>query len=159
MPPEDVIVNFYEALGRRDAEAMVACYEAEVRFSDPVFLDLRGDAAGDMWRMLCARGADLRVEYRDVVVDGERGSAHWEAWYTFSPSGRKVHNVIDASFIFSEDGKIATHTDSFDLKAWAAQALGPAGRWFGGSGFLQRKIRSQALAGLESYRRKHSPSP
>lgn len=86
---------------------MAACYHPEVHFSDPVFADLRGEEAGDMWRMLCGRATDLRIEFDEVTVDEDRGSAHWEAWYTFS-TGRKVHNVIDASFEFS-DGLILRH--------------------------------------------------
>ena len=40
----------------------------------------------------------------------ETGRAHWEADYTFSSTGRKVHNVIDATFEF-EGGLIRAHRD------------------------------------------------
>ncbi|MBK5229126.1 MAG: nuclear transport factor 2 family protein [Actinobacteria bacterium] len=98
---EGLIHRFYSAFQKQDAETMAGCYRPEVHFSDPVFTDLLGEEAGDMWRMLCSRATDLRIEFRDVTADEDRGSAHWEAWYTFS-TGRKVHNVIDASFEFSD---------------------------------------------------------
>lgn len=149
-PNEELVTRFYEAFQKQDGDAMAACYHPEVRFSDPVFADLRGERAGDMWRMLCERATDLRVEFREVRADEALGSAHWEAWYTFS-TGRKVHNVIDASFVFS-DGLIVRHADSFDLKTWAGQALGPVGRVFGGMGFMQKKIQATAANGLDTYR-------
>lgn len=146
---EALVTRFYEAFQKQDGETMAACYHPDVHFSDPVFTDLRGDRARDMWRMLCGRAKDLRVEFRDVNADEGLGSAHWEAWYTFS-TGRKVHNVIDASFVFS-DGLIVRHADTFDLKAWAGQALGPMGRVFGGMSFMQKKIRAGAISGLDAY--------
>jgi ketosteroid isomerase-like protein len=146
----ELIDRFYRAFGERDAESMVACYHPDIRFSDPVFTDLRGPRAGAMWSMLCERGKDLRVEFRDVRADDQTGSAHWEAWYTFSGTGRKVHNVIDASFEL-RDGLIVRHTDRFDLHRWAGQALGIVGRLLGGTSMLQNKIQATATKGLEEY--------
>jgi len=55
-PNAVLIERFYDALGRRDAEAMIACYAPQATFSDPVFRDLDAAGAAAMWRMLCARG-------------------------------------------------------------------------------------------------------
>lgn len=76
--------------------------------------------------------------------------AHWEAWYTFSATGKKVHNVIDASFEF-RDGKIIRHTDHFDFHRWAGQALGLPGKLLGGMAFMQNKIRAMGAKGLDEY--------
>ena len=75
---EATIRRFYEAFQKRDAATMAACYAPDVQFSDPVFPDLRGPQAGQMWKMLCERGKDLRLEFRDVRADATTGSAHWE---------------------------------------------------------------------------------
>ena len=147
---EAVIRRFYSAFQQRDAAGMVACYAPDVQFSDPVFTDLRGSAAGAMWRMLCARGKDLKIEFRDVRADGTTGSAHWEAWYTFSTTGRKVHNIIEATFEF-RDGKITRHTDRFDLHRWSGLALGLPGKLLGWTPLLQNKIRAMAKKGLDDY--------
>jgi len=147
---EDTIRRFYTAFQQRDAATMAACYAPDVQFSDPVFTDLRGAAAGTMWKMLCERGKDLKIEFRDVRADATTGSAHWEAWYTFSASGRKVHNIIDATFEF-RDGKIVRHTDRFDLHRWAGLALGLPGTLLGWSPLLQNKIRAMAKKGLDDY--------
>lgn len=149
-PNEGLIRTFYLALQKRDGAAMAACYHPDVQFSDPVFTDLRGERAGGMWKMLCERGKDLKVEFRDVIADDKTGSAHWEAWYTFSASGNKVHNLIDATFEF-RDGKIIRHTDRFDLHRWAGQALGFPGKLFGGLPFLHNKIRAMGLKNLNQY--------
>jgi ketosteroid isomerase-like protein len=150
---EDTIRRFYTAFQQRDAGTMAACYGPDVKFSDPVFTDLRGASAGAMWKMLCERGKDLKIEFRDVRADATTGSAHWEAWYTFSASGRKVHNIIDATFEF-RDGKIVSHTDRFDLHRWAGLALGLPGKLLGWTPLLQNKIRAMARKGLDDYQAK-----
>ena len=78
-----------------------------------------------MWRMLTERGTDLRVELLEHSADGDRGSAHWRAHYTFSQTGRSVVNDVRATLRF-RDGLIADHVDDFDFHRWARQALDPA---------------------------------
>jgi ketosteroid isomerase-like protein len=147
---EQVIERFYSAFQKRDAAGMVACYAPAVRFSDPVFTDLQGPRAGAMWTMLCERGKDLRIEFRDVRADERSGSAHWDAWYTFTGTGRQVHNSIDATFQF-ENGRIVQHVDRFDLHRWAGQALGLPGQLLGWTPLIQNKIRAMAAKNLDSY--------
>jgi ketosteroid isomerase-like protein len=154
MHPHAALINrFYEALARRDAVVMADCYHPEVEFSDPVFPRLIGKQAGNMWRMLCERGKDLRVEYRDVTANDDSGQAHWEAWYTFSATGRKVHNTIDAHFEF-RDGKILRHRDTFSFPAWARQALGTTGFLLGWTGLVRQKVQAQAARSLEAFGRR-----
>jgi ketosteroid isomerase-like protein len=145
-----LIDRFYEAFGRRDAETMAACYAPDITFSDPVFQNLRGAEVPSMWRMLCQGATDLRIVHRDVRAEGERGFAHWDADYTFSATGRPVHNEIDASFGF-RDGLIVEHVDRFDLWKWARQALGPVGIALGWSPPVQNKVRAQARARLDEF--------
>jgi SnoaL-like domain len=147
---EDLITRFYSAFQKRDAQAMVACYHAEIQFSDPVFQNLKGLRAKAMWLLLCERGKDLHIEFTNVSADDRLGSAHWEAWYTFSTTGRKVHNIIDARFEF-QDGLIRKHADSFNLHRWAGQALGLSGKLLGGTAFMQNQIRSGAVKGLDAF--------
>lgn len=147
---EALIQRFYSSFQKRDAAGMAACYHPQVRFSDPAFPDLEGDRARAMWAMLCARGKDLRVEFRDVRADDRGGTAHWEAWYTFSVTGRKVHNTIDAQFEF-RDGLIGRHVDRFDFHRWAGQALGLPGRLLGGTALIRNKVRATAARGLDDF--------
>ena len=147
---EQLIQRFYSAFQQRNAAGMVACYAPQVRFSDPVFPDLQGASAGAMWTMLCERGKDLKIEFRDVRADERAGSAHWDAWYTFTGTGRPVHNSIDATFEF-DGGRIVRHTDRFDLHRWAGQALGLPGKLLGWTPLLQNKIRRMAAQNLDSY--------
>ena len=109
-----------------DAAAMGACYHKDVAFSDEIFPELHGDSARAMWTMLCERGKDLTVTCSNVHADSATGRAQWDAWYTFSGTGRRVHNVIRAEFTF-EDGLIVRHVDRFGFWTWARQALGPVG--------------------------------
>jgi len=149
-PHEALIERFYSSFQRRDAEGMIACYHPDITFSDPVFTDLRGGEARAMWRMLCERGKDLELDFRDVRADDAEGQAHWEAHYSFSATQRRVHNIIDARFHF-KDGKIIRHQDTFDLWRWSRMAIGPAALLFGWLPPMQNAIRKKARAGLDAF--------
>ena len=145
-----LIERFYGAFAERDGEAMAACYAPDVRFSDPVFPDLRGERAGDMWRMLTETGSDLRIELLEHDADGDAGSAHWRAHYTFTATGRKVVNDVRATLRFA-DGQIAEHHDDFGFHRWARQALGPMGLLLGWTPIVKGSVRKKAAARLEEY--------
>jgi hypothetical protein len=129
---------------------MAACYDPAVTFSDEVFTDLEGARANAMWQMLCERGKDLKIEFRDIEADDASGRAHWEAWYTFSATRRPVHNKIDARFEF-KNGKIVRHRDTFSFWAWASQALGPTGLLLGWSPIVKNRVRAQAAKNLDAF--------
>jgi len=143
------IERFYRAFQQRDGDAMAACYGADATFHDPVF-DLHGARVGAMWKMLCSRGADLRVEFANVAADDSGGSADWQAWYTFSGTGRHVHNIIRARFRLT-DGMITEHVDEFDFWRWSRQALGPAGLLLGWTPLVRGKVRAQAAQALDRF--------
>jgi hypothetical protein len=147
---EQVINKFYEGFRARDAEAMCSCYHPDIEFSDAVFRNLKGTKATGMWSMLCARAEDLAVTFGEVRADGTHGSAHWEAIYTFSGTGRRVHNVIEASFEFS-DGLIIRHVDRFSFWKWSGMALGPAGLFLGWTPLLRAAVRRRARHGLDAF--------
>ena len=155
-PNEAVIQRFYTCFQARDAAGMAACYHPDAVFSDAVFGQLRGPEVAAMWAMLCARAKDLDVRFSGVEADAERGKAHWDADYTFTQTGRRVHNSIDASFLF-RDGAIIRHEDRFSFWRWARQALGPAGLALGWTPLLRSRVRSTARGGLAAYMRKSGP--
>ena len=149
-PNAALIQRFYQCFHARDGAGMAACYAPDVVFSDPVVPRLEGPEAGGMWRMLTGRAADLSVTCSAVEADDSRGSAHWEASYTFGKTGRRVLNVIDASFEF-RDGAIVRHRDHFNFWRWSRQALGPAGLLLGWTSMLQHKVQVEARRGLLSF--------
>ena len=154
-PNEEVIRNLYEAFDSGDGDQMAACYHDEATFCDPVFGELECADLRAMWRMLTERGTDLRVEFSDVEADDAKGRAHWEAWYTFSATGKKVHNIIEARFEF-RDGLIVRHVDTFDLWRWMRQALGVPGVLLGWTSLLQNKVSAEAHKGLAQWRAEQS---
>jgi ketosteroid isomerase-like protein len=62
-PNAELISRFYQAFQQLDADTMASCYTEDVRFSDPVFTDLRGVDAGDMWRMLCTKAQGFSLSF------------------------------------------------------------------------------------------------
>jgi ketosteroid isomerase-like protein len=145
-----LIRDLYEAMDHHDGEAMARLYDPEGRFSDPAFGELSGAEAGDMWRMLTGRAEDLTVELAEHSADGDAGTAHWIARYTFTRTGRPVVNDVRARFRFRE-GRILEHRDSFRFWGWARQALGPAGLVLGLPP-MSLLIRRQARKDLSQFR-------
>ncbi|MBT8221334.1 MAG: nuclear transport factor 2 family protein [Bacteroidia bacterium] len=153
----NIIEKFYTAFSNLDGDAMAACYDRDVVFHDPAFGELKGEHAGNMWRMLCASQKDkgFKVEATNIQLQDHSGSAHWEAWYTFSQTGRGVHNVIEASFEI-KDGKIIRHVDDFDLYRWSRQAMGVTGFLIGWTGFFKNKLQKQTNNMLSKWEARHT---
>jgi len=154
---KNAIDKFYKAFNNLDAETMVSCYHDDIVFQDPAFGILKGNRAKNMWRMLCEsqKNKDFQVQYSNVDISEDKGSASWEAFYTFSKTGRKVHNIIEARFEF-KDGKIIKHTDTFNLHKWSKQALGLKGLILGGTTFFKNKLNAQTNRLLDKFEKKQS---
>lgn len=149
-PNAQLIETFYTAFQSRNADGMCACYHHEITFTDPAFGTLHGVQATSMWQMLVGRSKDLQITFSNVQADDKRGSAHWEAKYSFGSKRRPVHNIIEAEFVF-KDGLIYQHTDRFNIWKWSSMALGVAGMLLGWSPFIQSAVRKNALGGLNAY--------
>ncbi len=151
----ELIEKFYRAFAALDAATMASCYCEDVQFEDEVFrLNGKRETVG-MWTMLCEgvkeKGADVwRLEHSAVSADDQRGSAHWDAHYRFTMTGRMVLNRIDAEFTF-RDGLIATHRDRFDFWAWSRQALGTPGLLLGWTPLIRSKVQATAGGNLKKF--------
>lgn len=148
----NIIEEFYSAFQALDAERMCRCYHKDIQFSDPAFGNLEGERAKNIWRMLCSSQKDKGFEltFRDASCTASDGSAHWEAKYIFSKTGRPVHNKIDAQFKI-KDGLIIEHTDDFNLHQWSKQAMGTSGMLLGWTGVFKKKLQAQTDALLKKY--------
>ncbi len=151
---KNIIEEFYDAFSNLDAERMVECYHKDIIFEDPAFGKLKGEKAKNMWRMICQgqKGKNFIVKVSNIKYDSRNstGSAHWEAHYVFSQTGKKVHNIIDAKFEF-KNGKIIKHIDSFNIHTWAKQAMGFKGFILGGTNFFKKKLNIQTNQLLENF--------
>jgi ketosteroid isomerase-like protein len=147
---EALITRFYTAFQNKDVATMQECYSDQATFSDEAFVNLNAKEVRAMWAMLIKGGKDMRIEFKDISADELGGKAHWDAYYTFSATGRKVLNQIDASFVIEND-KIVKHTDHFDFYTWSKQSLGLTGFLLGWTSFLKNKVRKQASAKLAAY--------
>jgi len=154
---EELIYHFYTCFKNKDIEGMQNCYADHAVFSDTVFQNLDARQVRSMWKMLIGSAKDMHIEYNQVKADENSGSAQWTATYTFSATGKKVVNHIQASFQF-ENGKIIKHQDEFNFHQWAKQALGFTGLLLGWTPFLKNKIRKKASGNLKSYMDIHQAS-
>lgn len=146
------IEGFYAAFARLDSDAMTACYAEEARFDDEAFSLTGRRQIGGMWAMLCsATRAKGLAQWQLQASDITERTAHWQAHYLFSATGRVVHNRIDAEFEFDARGLITRHRDRFDFWRWSRQALGLPGWLLGWTPFLRRKVRAQAAANLKRF--------
>jgi ketosteroid isomerase-like protein len=149
-PNAELITRFYEAFQRLDATTMGECYHPEATFTDEAFTNLNYEQTLAMWSMLCSRARNFHLMFDTVEADNSKGKAHWEPTYTFTSTGKLVHNIIDAEFEF-KDGKIWRHRDRFDFFRWSRQALGTAGLLLGWTPFLRKKVQAEAMKGLGQY--------
>lgn len=149
-PNAALIQQFYTAFAAKDYRVMQQAYHADAMFSDPVFQKLSSEEVKAMWQMLITSAKDLELSCSDISADEKQGRCVWQAWYTFTATGRKVHNIIYASFEFKE-GKIFRHNDHFDLWRWSRMALGMPGVLLGWSALIRNKVRKTARKRLEKF--------
>ena len=156
---KNIIEKFYSAFNNLDAETMASCYHDQIVFEDPAFGVLKEDRAKNMWRMLCdsQKNNNFKITYSNITVSDDKGSASWEAFYTFSKTGRKVHNIIQANFEF-KDGKIIKHTDTFNLYKWSKQALGIKGLLLGHTKYFRGKLILQTNRLLDKFEKNKANS-
>lgn len=147
---KDFIVHFYSAFQTLNYEEMQKAYHPEAMFSDPVFGTLNHAEVKAMWQMLLTRGQDLQVAFSNVHATKTEGSCRWEAWYTFSKTGRQVHNIVNTSFEFKDDMIFRQH-DSFSLWRWSRFALGVPGIFLGWSPWIQNEIKAGAKKSLKKF--------
>ncbi|WP_373496558.1 nuclear transport factor 2 family protein [Aquiflexum sp.] len=151
---KEIIIAFYEAFSKGKVDEMVFHYHPEIVFEDPAFGQLKGDEVKAMWKMLIERSkGNIKITFSDVEIDGDHGSAKWEAAYIFGPEKRKVVNKISATLEF-KDGKIIRHADHFDVWKWASQALGWKGWLLGWTPIMRTQIRKQSRGLLKKYMEK-----
>lgn len=147
---EKLINHFYTSFQQKDIAGMQACYADDATFNDPIFNNLNSEEVKAMWAMLIEKGKDMTLTFEVIAPDANSGAAKWIASYTFSATGNKVVNVVDAAFTF-KNGKILKHTDSFSFYRWASQALGITGKLLGWTPFIKHKIRKTAAHNLKLY--------
>ena len=147
---EQLITKFYSSFQNKDYKNMQDCYADHARFSDAVFTGLDAKQVRAMWEMLIKNGKDLKLTFGNVKGDMAGGNAEWTATYTFSRTGNKVTNNINARFEI-KNGKIVKHTDSFPFYTWAKQAFGFTGLLIGWTPFFQNKVRTTAMESLAKF--------
>lgn len=146
-----LVEKFYTAFQNRDAETMASCYADDVRFHDPAFGDLRGEQARNMWRMLIARASDdFRLDFQVLDANDVAARVKWDAHYTFTQTGRKVHNQIEANFRIS-NGLITEHRDAFSMHKWSSQALGMTGTLLGWTPIVKNKVQKMSRSFLDKF--------
>lgn len=156
-PEETIAHDFYSAFKQKDASGMIDCYHQDLQFEDPAFGKLSYDQTCGMWTMLCESAKDLSIEFSILKVEDHYVETKWIAEYTFSKTGRFVHNEIIAHMTF-KDGKIIEHIDKFDLYKWAKQAMGVQGWLIGATPFFKKKLQQQTGYQLAKYMQKMSSS-
>jgi SnoaL-like domain len=145
-----LLEKFYKSVQDHDHLATAECYHPNATFKDIAF-DLREKKMIQaMWHMIGA--TDLQISYKVEGANEHDGTARWVADYTFTDSGRKVHNDLRSKFVF-KDGLILRQVDDCDPWKWGMQALGPVKGLFS---WLVPTIRHEkAMGKLKAFIRKH----
>lgn len=150
---EQLIHRFYTAFQQKDFKTMQESYADNAVFNDAVFRNLDAQQVRAMWQMLISRSGDMVLTFDNIEEKGNKVTAYWEARYTFTATGKKVVNKINAEFEI-ENGKIVKHTDTFNFYKWAKQAFSSGGLLLGWTNFFKEKVRQTAKKKLDSYMKK-----
>lgn len=95
----ELVKQFYTAFQNKDAVFMASCYHSDASFQDEVFT-LQGEDVGHMRAMLCARGKDMTLTFRDISVNANgQITCHWEPikdlWTFIKNDDGLIHLNID----------------------------------------------------------------
>lgn len=146
----DLLQRLFSSLNEHNHQSMSFCYHPDAGFRDIAF-DLQGrKQIHAMWHMICE--GDIRAEFE--VVHAEEASGHVKLIddYTFSATGRRVHNAIDSQFRF-RDGLIVEHHDFCDARVWAAMALGGVSGFLAGRFHFLRSYKAREM--LQAFNANH----
>jgi ketosteroid isomerase-like protein len=145
-----LLQRLFTGLIQHDHQSMADCYHPEGAFAGIAF-DLHGKTQiHAMWHMICE--GDIQASFDVVSADHNMGQVSLVDDYTFTSTGRKVHNVIDSHFSF-RDGRIIEHRDFCDARAWANMALGGARGFFAGRLHFLRSYKARKM--LEAFIAQH----
>jgi len=143
-----VVGQLFERIAARDLRGMLALYHPTIIYTNP-FYELQAGEVAMMWQMVWSYLPDLQIVCREQDI--RNSAAHWQASYTYPPTGRQIQHHLSAEIAFA-DGAIIRHTDRFNVHEWAHRAYGFVGRAIGGSGLFQRWIARRARARLSASR-------
>ncbi|HEX5929622.1 MAG TPA: nuclear transport factor 2 family protein [Solirubrobacterales bacterium] len=129
---ERVARAYFDAVAKRDVEAMVACWEPGTRDVIHGVADMRVPEDLRAWfTSLFASFPDFSFEVLDVVAGGEKAAVHWHATGTFDgsarfegliPNGQRV-DVTGCDVLSVRGGKVV-HNDAYMNGAEMARQLG-----------------------------------
>jgi steroid delta-isomerase-like uncharacterized protein len=129
---ERVARAYFDAVARRDIDAMAACWEPGTRDVIHGVADMRVPEDLRTWfGELFASFPDFSFEVLDVLADGEKAAVHWHATGTFNgsarfeglhPNGKRV-DVQGCDVLTVRDGKVV-HNDAYMNGAEMARQLG-----------------------------------
>jgi ketosteroid isomerase-like protein len=149
MTKKEIMIKFYDAFSNGDWKTMNTLYHKDVVFNDEMFKNLNHLEVTSMWKMLIDGNKNMAVQFNSVEEDDDF-CVNWIADYTFGPKQRKVHNDVFANMEIKDD-KIISHTDTFVFSTWAKQALGFAGKMFGNTKWLRKKVSKAGRERLENF--------
>jgi predicted ester cyclase len=129
---ERVARAYFDAVARRDIEAMAACWEPGTRDVIHGVADMRVPEDLRSWfGNLFASFPDFSFAVLDVLATGEKAAVHWHATGTFDgsarfegliPNGGRV-DVQGCDVLTVRDGKVV-HNDAYMNGAEMARQLG-----------------------------------
>jgi predicted ester cyclase len=86
---EETARAYFDAVGRRDVDAMAGCWDAAGVDYLYGMADLKGPEGVREWFSSLFRAApDFTFEVTDIVTEGDKAAVHWRAGGTFDGEGK-----------------------------------------------------------------------
>lgn len=144
MEKEVILKEFYEAFAKGDFKKMNSLYSNDVVFNDPIFKGLDYKQVTNMWSSLLSNKKESKFNvFFEIKEENNDKYVIWTATYLFGEKRRKVINIVESRMEI-ENNKIVKHTDNFNFKKWANQAIGGPAYIFGNQKWFKNKISKVA---------------
>lgn len=109
---------FFKAFEAHDTAAIENSYRPDAHFKDDMFNLTKRSSIMNMW----SKAPPFAAFNAEVIsAKGNEVKAKWTADYVIF--GNKVHNEIESTMTFDDQGKIASQVEHWDRQKWMSQAI------------------------------------
>lgn len=134
----------FGAIARCDIADTAQAYSDDVIVSSPILGEIAGSSSIRALRVFMREDPQLVLDFAISAATDDTAIVTWEAAYRFFPTDRHVRHKGRSALVVEND-RIVRQVDTFDLRDWASQAIGPAGHVLcylpGTRGWIGKEVR------------------
>jgi hypothetical protein len=134
----------FDAFARCDIAAVAQSYAEDVIVRSPVLGEIGGPSVLRALAVFMKEDPRLALDFTVGAATSDTAIVTWNAKYRFFPTDRDVRHKGRSALVVDND-RVVRQVDTFDLREWASQAIGPAGHVLsyvpGMRGWISKELR------------------